>query len=41
MHCMCAIWDLNSDGGSAGQREGNYEARSERRFMQPAGTLFC
>lgn len=26
--------------GSAGPREGNYEAHSERRFIEPAGTLF-
>lgn len=38
---MCAVWDLNGDGGSAGPRGGKYKAHSERRFMQPAGTLFA
>lgn len=37
----CAVWELNSNGGGAGHWEGNYEAHSERRFIQPAGTLFC
>lgn len=38
---MCAVWDLNGDGGSAGPRVENYKAHSERRFIQPAGTLFA
>lgn len=38
---MCAVWDLNGDGGTAGPGEGNYEAHSEYRFIQPAGTLFA
>lgn len=48
---VCALWDLNGDGGIAegagerggrgeGGREGRkYEARSECRFTQPAGTM--
>ena len=38
---MCAAWDMNGDGGSAGPREENYKAHSERRFIQPAGTMFA
>lgn len=41
MHGMCAVWDLNGDGGSAEQGKGNYETHSEHRFIQPAGTLFA
>lgn len=37
---MGAVWDLNGDGGSAGAW-GGYETHSERRFIQPAGTLFA
>lgn len=40
--CMCAVGDLNGNGGSAGPRGGGeYEAHSKRRFLQPAGTLFA
>lgn len=38
---MCAVWDLNGDGGRAGPREENYKAHSERRFIQSAGTMFA
>lgn len=37
---MCALWDLNSDGGSAGSKEGKYKTLGERRFRQSAGMLF-
>lgn len=39
--CMCAVWDLNGDGGSAGPLEENYKAHSEHWFIQSAGTLFA
>lgn len=38
---MCVVWDLNGDAGATGPRGGKYEAHSECRFIQPAGTLFA
>lgn len=37
--CMCAVWDLNGVGGSAGSKEGKYKTLRERRFIQSAGML--
>lgn len=37
---MCAVWDLNGDGGSAGSKERKYKTLGEPRFIQSAGMLF-